>query len=51
VEQFLLPRRDFVPAYLKTHESGKLREKVKAAQALELAPTAGLWRLDSRRLA
>jgi putative pyruvate formate lyase activating enzyme len=33
-ERFVLPRRDFVPAYLKTHETGKLREKVEAAQSL-----------------
>ncbi len=32
--RFLRSRRDFVPAYLKTHESGKLREKVEAARTL-----------------
>jgi putative pyruvate formate lyase activating enzyme len=32
--RFLLSRRDFRPAYLKTHEHGKLSEKVEAAQAL-----------------
>jgi putative pyruvate formate lyase activating enzyme len=31
---FLFPRRDFMPAYLETHELGRLREKVEAAQAL-----------------
>jgi len=30
---FVLSRREFVPAYLKTHESGLLAEKVAAAQA------------------
>ena len=30
----MLSRREFVPAYLKTHEAGRLREKVEAAQAL-----------------
>jgi putative pyruvate formate lyase activating enzyme len=30
----VLSRRDFVPAYLKTHERGLLAEKVMAAQAL-----------------
>jgi putative pyruvate formate lyase activating enzyme len=31
---FVLSRRDFVPAYLKTHERGLLAERVAAAQAL-----------------
>lgn len=31
--RFVLPRRDFVPAYIKTHEAGRLKEK--AAAALE----------------
>jgi len=31
--RFLLPRRDFTPAYLKTYEEGRLRERVE--QALE----------------
>jgi putative pyruvate formate lyase activating enzyme len=31
--RFLLRRRDFVPAYLKTHESGRLRDKVEEALA------------------
>jgi putative pyruvate formate lyase activating enzyme len=31
---FLLPRRDFVPAYVKTYEQGKLNEKVEAAREL-----------------
>ncbi len=34
VRQFVLPRRDFEPAYLKTHEQGRLTDKVEAAQAL-----------------
>ena len=33
-ECFVLSRSDFVPAYLKTHEAGRLRAKVEAAQAL-----------------
>jgi len=33
-ESFVLARRDFVPAYLKTYESGKLTEKVAAAREL-----------------
>jgi putative pyruvate formate lyase activating enzyme len=32
--RFALSRRDFVPAYLKTHERGLLAERVAAAQAL-----------------
>ena len=32
--RFVLSRRDFVPAYLKTHERGLLAEKVATAQAL-----------------
>jgi putative pyruvate formate lyase activating enzyme len=32
--RFLLPRRDFVPAYLKTHEQGRLKSKIEAAQTL-----------------
>jgi putative pyruvate formate lyase activating enzyme len=32
--RFLLPHHEFVPAYLKTYEEGRLREK--AAEALEL---------------
>ena len=29
--RFVLPRRNFVPAYLKTHEEGRLKEKVEEA--------------------
>ncbi|WP_448605591.1 radical SAM protein [Thermoflexus hugenholtzii] len=29
--RFLIPRRDFVPAYLKTYEEGRLKEKVEEA--------------------
>jgi putative pyruvate formate lyase activating enzyme len=32
--RFVLPRRDFLPAYLKAHQQGLLAEKVTAAQAL-----------------
>jgi putative pyruvate formate lyase activating enzyme len=32
--RFLRPRRDFVPAYLKTYELGQLTEKVVAAQEM-----------------
>lgn len=32
--RFLLPRRDFVPAYLRTYEEGRLREKVEQAREL-----------------
>ena len=32
--RFLRPRRDFVPAYLKTYELGQLTERVVAAQEL-----------------
>jgi len=32
--RFLRPRRDFVPAYLKTYEQGQLAERVVAAQDL-----------------
>lgn len=32
--RFVLSRRDFVPAYVKTHEQGRLKDKV--AEALEL---------------
>ncbi len=31
--RFLLPRREFVPAYLKTYEEGRLKEKVEEALA------------------
>lgn len=31
---FILPRRDFVPAYVKTYEQGKMAKKVKAAREL-----------------
>ncbi len=34
VRRFVLSRREFVPAYLKTHEQGSLAEKVQAAQGL-----------------
>ena len=33
-ERFTLLRRDFTPAYLKTHERGQLAEKIAAAQSL-----------------
>jgi putative pyruvate formate lyase activating enzyme len=32
--RYVIPRNEFVPAYLKTYEEGRLREKV--AEALEL---------------
>jgi putative pyruvate formate lyase activating enzyme len=32
--RFLLRRRDFTPAYLRTHEEGRLQEKVEEALAL-----------------
>ncbi len=32
--RFLLPRRNFVPAYLKTYEEGQLKEKAAAAREL-----------------
>lgn len=32
--RLLLPRREFVPAYLKTYESGQLKEKVEAARLM-----------------
>jgi putative pyruvate formate lyase activating enzyme len=32
--RFVLPRRDFVPAYVKTNEKGRLEEKVEAALKL-----------------
>ena len=32
--RFVIPRKEFVPAYVKTYEEGRLREKVQ--EALEL---------------
>ena len=32
--RFLLPRQDFVPAYVRAHEEGRLRDKVEEALTL-----------------
>jgi len=37
--RFLLPRREFVPAYLRTYEEGRLKEKVEQARELLRACT------------
>lgn len=33
-DRFILPRREFTPVYLKTHASGRLKEKVEAGRAM-----------------
>jgi len=44
--RFVIPRNDFVPAYAKTYEEGRLREK--AEEALELLVAVTFARANAR---